>query len=381
MSIQRLLDNVTDPDSNAETLDGDNCLCCDHCRSRTPTLLSTRILQRDAAEAGGDGVPHFLTLQLNRFQYNRQRFSYEKVLDPVWLDEVVSLAVFRPADAPGGEPANADDDDEEDDEEGGGGGGRSSQRLSAYTRRERALFRLKACIVHSGSTPMSGHYFTLAKAHSACLTEDERRREREEVSAYVRGFFGGGGGGGGGGPRRSADEEGEGEGEGMPLRITSDFYSHWVMLNDSNVRKVKAEVVEGVLAGRCGIFSHLDTPYVLLYERIADVNNYAVAVSSPRIAPPSGHGEREWEEREEEAHVSDSLWLPLTLPASLESELLSRVDPHGSRADAAAVNRFSGPNGDGGGGDDDGGGGGGGYGQQSYGGGFDFTFGGGYIPP
>lgn len=244
--LQSLLDLVTKPALNTEVMDEDNRLECEHCGSRTETAMCTRFVGRHrvcAASGGGagatvQGIPYYLTLQLNRFRHHRESQSYEKIMDGVRIQEIISVPVYVPRSRcraslalEGQQPHAAADStpfpDTDDDAEG---------EDDVHTE----YYRLRAFIIHSGSTPNSGHYFTIARPGTA----------PSEVSGAAPT-----GAAGSGGSRPSC---------------TPFYYHGWYSLNDSTVCAVTEETMEMILSGSGGIYSAQETPYVLLYERVTD---------------------------------------------------------------------------------------------------------------
>ncbi|CCW65278.1 unnamed protein product [Phytomonas sp. EM1] len=247
VSLQALLDRVTDPTINAEVLDG---LECEPCGRRTRTRLSTRIL--DCAPAATlrsrEGVPHYLTLQLNRFTYEAETGRYEKILDPVILNEILLLLCFG---APGDDPAA------------------TSSFMGpcghSFTPR-RVLYRLRGFIIHSGSTPHSGHYFTIVKRRAGRgMTSEDRAQERagmlEGAATAVHETSSSGNS-----TARSTLTYRQG------AQVTPFYAKHWMMLNDSCVQPISEDVMHGVLSGSSGVYSSMEVPYIVLYERVEETD-------------------------------------------------------------------------------------------------------------
>ncbi|EKF30454.1 ubiquitin hydrolase, putative [Trypanosoma cruzi marinkellei] len=224
-SLQELLESVLNYQDSGELLHGDNMTYCESCRRREPVILRTAVhttcrralplagnymqgVQGQLQEKDIEGVPFYLTLQLNRFQYVRETGNHEKVMDKVTINKVISLPV-RVAMRGMGRMA------EEDEEDVG------------EVVHERIHYRLIAVLVHSGSSPRSGHYFTLLRSHMNAENAEEEEEEEEDDN-------------------------------------TRDS---WVLANDSIVSFLNAETAENVLSGASGIFGRSETPYIILYER------------------------------------------------------------------------------------------------------------------
>ncbi|EPY17122.1 hypothetical protein STCU_10802 [Strigomonas culicis] len=167
VDLQTLLLAVTLPFFNQELLTADNQTSCTVCAKKTDTRLYTQILPN--APHFESRTPFYLTLQLNRFEYNKRLYNYAKVFEEVPLNEVLFLPVCH-------QPALD-----------------AAPRLVPYT--------IKAVIVHSGSTPHSGHYYCIvrrrhrvaaartvaavrAAAADAAGASDDTDREGEEASQW-----------------------------------------------------------------------------------------------------------------------------------------------------------------------------------------------------
>ncbi|EAN96720.1 putative ubiquitin hydrolase [Trypanosoma cruzi] len=221
-SLQELLESVLNYQDSGELLHGDNMTYCESCRRREPVILRTAVhatcrralplaenhmhgAHGQLQEKDIEGVPFYLTLQLNRFQYVRETGNHEKVMDEVTINKVISVPV-RVAMRGIGRMG------EEDEEDAGDAG---------EVVHERIHYRLIAVLVHSGSSPRSGHYFTLLRSQV-----DGEKAEEDE-----------------------------------------DTRDSWVLANDSIVSFLDAETAENVLSGASGIFGRSETPYIILYER------------------------------------------------------------------------------------------------------------------
>ncbi|KAG5505557.1 hypothetical protein JIQ42_08321 [Leishmania sp. Namibia] len=290
--------------------------------------------------AAGSGLPYYLALQLNRFAYRRVAHSYDKITDGVPLNEVVIVPVYpdpsesrprppspdeaqrlnAPAVMVNEEDGDADTQREDSDRHG-------IPLVRAQARPGSAApavpvwvaYRLQSIIIHSGSTPSSGHYFTLTRRlveapaqvsingtnpgeegeHHASAAADlsSMRTYVEELGAALTGCLRT--------ERHFSYAEtahstacaggAEGLGEDSSTRacvggawlqppalspapmlpttavsVSGDrLYENWVMLNDSNVQTVHPDTMRRILHG-CGggVYSASETPYIILYEKV-----------------------------------------------------------------------------------------------------------------
>nr|AFK83577.1 ubiquitin hydrolase [Trypanosoma dionisii] len=160
-SLQELVDSVLNYHDSGELLHGDNMTYCESCRRREPVILRTavhttckRVVPLTEEHVNGargqlrekdiEGVPFYLTLQLNRFQYLRETGNHEKVMDKVTINKVISVPVRVVV-------------------RGSGHTGEEEDIGSEEVVHERIHYRLIAVLVHSGPSPRSGHYFTLLR--------------------------------------------------------------------------------------------------------------------------------------------------------------------------------------------------------------------------
>ncbi|KAG5484460.1 hypothetical protein LSCM1_07829 [Leishmania martiniquensis] len=283
-TLQHLLLYLLHPALNMELLHGSNAVDCEHCHQRTDTEITTRLvaevdvesnvggcaaatrvrgegskgsscppaaaaaaweaegevepphgesapveqkgaLRRPlASTVAGSGLPYYLTLQLNRFAYQRVTHSCDKLTDGVPLNEVIIVPVYTdsrerkdtppfPADSQGPNAqdvmANEEDSDADAQRED------SDHRCVTAHRAQGAphlatlaapvwvAYRLRSIIIHSGPTPSSGHYFTLtrrpveasASASVDGITQDEEDEHhassaagRVSMRTYVEGL-------------------------------------------------------------------------------------------------------------------------------------------------------------------------------------------------
>ncbi|CAG9570425.1 putative ubiquitin hydrolase [Leishmania major strain Friedlin] len=295
--------------------------------------------------AAGGGLPYYLAVQLNRFAYRRVTQSYEKVTDGVPLNEVIVVPVYPEITEPKDGAASPVDSQEfnaqtamsnEEDgaantrrEDDGRHGAPSTRTPTAPRSAAAALpvwvaYRLQSIIIHSGSTPSSGHYFALTRRLAAVpahvnVNESSHDEDGEHnvsaaadmpsMRAYVKGQ--------GAAltaclgterhfsyaeivqPTACADVEGAGpQSQGRPavaslsrstagtvqspapspppvlpaaaVSVSGDrLYKNWVMLNDTNVQTVEPDTMRHLLHGRGGgVYSVSETPYIILYEKL-----------------------------------------------------------------------------------------------------------------
>ncbi|KAG5484840.1 hypothetical protein LSCM4_07610 [Leishmania orientalis] len=289
-------------------------------RAPTRPLIST---------AAGSGLPYYLALQLNRFAYRRVAHSYDKITDGVPLNEVVIVPVYPdPSESRAGPPspdeaerlnapavmANEEDGDADTQREDSDRHGIPSVRAQARPVSAApavpvwVAYRLQSIIIHSGSTPSSGHYFTLTRRlveapaqmgingtnpgeedeHHATAAADlsSMRTYVEELGAALTGCL------------RTERHFSYAEtahstacvGGAWPqspalspapmlpttaVSVSGDrLYENWVMLNDSNVQTVHPDTMRRILHG-CGggVYSASETPYIILYEKVPAAYN------------------------------------------------------------------------------------------------------------
>ncbi|KAG5509821.1 hypothetical protein JKF63_07466 [Porcisia hertigi] len=286
-TLQHLLLHVLHPILNKELLHGSNALDCEHCRRRTDTELTTRLVAEldmegqpgldavsadlhgkgvsvvpptrvsagcgaaDAAckadeeggfstalpegervpqhvgsksmghdltprdspthTAAGGGLPYYLAVQLNRFAYQRVSQSYRKITDGVPLNEVIIVPVYPGGagkrDAPQSsfdvhasnlstrmtsEERGNLDMSREDEGLHGGSVNRPSAVVHSVTPKNPVwvAYRLKTIIIHSGTTPNSGHYFILTRRPVGSplqrQSEDEDDKHSDEEVSRTR---------------------------------------------------------------------------------------------------------------------------------------------------------------------------------------------------
>ncbi|AYU76929.1 ubiquitin hydrolase, putative [Leishmania donovani] len=287
--------------------------------------------------AAGGGLPYYLAVQLNRFAYRRATQTYEKVTDGVPLNEVIVVPVCpeitepkdgaaSPADsqefnAQTAMPNEEDGDANTQREDDGRHGGPSTRTPTAPRSAAPALpvwvaYRLRSIIIHSGSTPSSGHYFVLTRRLAAVpayanVNESSHDEDGEynasaaadvsSMRAYVKGLGAAltaclgaerhfsyaelvqpTAGAEGEGWSACADVEGAGpKSQGRPavaslsrgtaetvqspalsppptlptaaVSVSGDrLYENWVMLNDSSVQTVEPDTMRHLLHGRGG---------------------------------------------------------------------------------------------------------------------------------
>ncbi|KPA75819.1 putative ubiquitin hydrolase putativecysteine peptidase Clan CA family C19 [Leptomonas pyrrhocoris] len=128
--------------------------------------------------AAGGGLPWYLALQLNRFAYQRATQSYAKVTDGVPLNEVVVVPAYpmqentptpRQAarfDSSGQQRHSKGSGDEEGEAaaQSSSGGSSGGNAMTVTATPVWVAYRLQTIVVHSGSTPSSGHYFALTRS-------------------------------------------------------------------------------------------------------------------------------------------------------------------------------------------------------------------------
>ncbi|KAG5483580.1 hypothetical protein CUR178_08246 [Leishmania enriettii] len=274
--------------------------------------------------AAGCGLPYYLALQLNRFAYRRVAHSYDKITDGVPLNEVVIVPAYPdPGESRAGPPSpgeaqrlnasavtvNEEDGDadtqREDSDRHGIPPVRAQERPGSAAPAVPlwVAYRLQSIIIHSGSTPRSGHYFTLTRRlveapaqvsingtnpgeegeHHASAAADlsSMRTYVEELGAALTGCL------------RTERHFSYAEaahstacvGGAWPqspalspapmlpttaVSVSGDrLYENWVMLNDSNVQTVHPDTMRRILHG-CGggVYSASETPYIILYEKV-----------------------------------------------------------------------------------------------------------------
>jgi ubiquitin carboxyl-terminal hydrolase 35/38 len=145
-------------------------------QSSSSNSSNNNISNESAGTAAGGGLPYYLAVQLNRFAYQRATQSYGKVTDAVPLNEIVVVPVYplkktaaatTPPSSPSVEsyarqPGSTKQPPHHEI---------SSNDASSCSSPAKAIaampvwvaYRLHSFIVHSGSTPNSGHYFALAR--------------------------------------------------------------------------------------------------------------------------------------------------------------------------------------------------------------------------
>lgn len=318
VSLQHLLLLTLHPSFNGEVLTDSNALDCGHCAARTPTQLTTCLVSAvpiaspsssspsevamlsqsisgengepgsrpvadtepvsgSSSSAAEGGLPWYLVVQLNRFAYERGSEQCHKKLDAVRLNEVVLVPVYvTPTDT--NRRASAD--------------ATSTATLAAPQQPVWAAYRLLSIIIHRGSTPSSGHYYTLtrgssgnaereaAEANEGCRGDEEdgaastpsaawyaegrrRRAVRRYVNSTARALS------------AAAACAAEVDTPSLPnlpavpvVAVDEDLYRGWVMLDDSHVSAVEPEVMRATLCGCGEAHRQQETPYLILYERI-----------------------------------------------------------------------------------------------------------------
>ena len=153
--------------------------------------------QQSGDTAAGGGLPWYLAIQLNRFAYQRATQSYGKVTDAVPLNEVLMVPVYPMVTTEQETPSTSQNEEEAQqqqqqqqssqdsnteekgrrrEEEDEGREETSAPRPSSSTTATTVTvtttpvwvaYRLQTIIVHSGSTPNSGHYFALTRRSSS----------------------------------------------------------------------------------------------------------------------------------------------------------------------------------------------------------------------
>ncbi|CCD16686.1 unnamed protein product [Trypanosoma congolense IL3000] len=255
-SLQSLLNKVLNRSESAELLQGDNMIFCETCCSQEPAVLShavhgTRVptsgftswdgiggcnegeLHETVGEDSIRDVPHYLMLQLNRFQYSSSTGSHEKVMDAVRVDRRISVPVRVAKQTQRSPPARKRDEDtikgvlaKACPEGCNGEDGVEEQELADGV----VQYKLKAVLVHSGPSVFSGHYFSLL-----CIPSDAAA----EANVRAKGV-----------EKAECEEE--------------DF---WVLANDSHISAINDDTLSGLLSGSGGVFGRFETPYIILYER------------------------------------------------------------------------------------------------------------------
>ena len=241
--LQTLVQAAFDPRIDEETLSGQNQFQCDHCNAKVDARRRTQLV-RGTADLP---LPPYLTVQLNRFDFSRSLMNYTKISLPVEVPRRLFVPVSTFSDTPvkpktkrcrSGSPPRDDDTTSADagdgdcDEKCGTASPHPQEKL------EMVSYRLLGFVVHCGSTPNSGHYYSVVRGLRAEGPPAATAGSMDSAFA-------------------AADEQ-------------------WFACDDSNVTLLDPSVVDRILDGETGALSHLDTPYIAVYE------------SAPSSAPRSG---------------------------------------------------------------------------------------------
>ncbi|SCU71766.1 ubiquitin carboxyl-terminal hydrolase, putative [Trypanosoma equiperdum] len=252
-SLQQLLGRVLNYRESREVLQGENMIFCESCCSNEQAEMFTAMhgtvnhsaglgarfeneedeqSQGVVEESAVEGIPHYLILQLNRFQYSHASESHEKVMDAVAIEKCLHVPV-RVERKSSRSPLHSSQDD------GNMGNMITSPDPNAH-REERGecdelvdiqvQYKLRGVLLHNGPGVYSGHYFSLLFHPSGA---DSTGKECPEVKG-----------------ERENDEDGL-----------------WALANDSHISSVQSKDIDAVLKGSSGVVGPHETPYIVLYER------------------------------------------------------------------------------------------------------------------